>query len=81
MTNTRPVQSYLMDMDGVIVREDQLVPGADRFVARLREAGKSFLVLTNNSRHTPRDLAAHLKRLGLDVSEETLITANQATGL
>ncbi len=79
MTRTRPVQSYLMDMDGVIVREDQLVPGADRFIARLREAGRSFLVLTNNSRHAPRDTAAHLRRLGLDVTDADIWTSALAT--
>lgn len=79
MTQVRPVESYLMDMDGVIVREDQLVPGADRFVARLREAGRRFLILTNNSRHSPRDLAAHLRRLGLDVSDGDIWTSAMAT--
>jgi NagD protein len=68
-----------MDMDGVIVREDQLVPGADRFVARLKEAGKSFLILTNNSRHAPRDLAAHLRRIGLEVTDRDIWTSALAT--
>jgi NagD protein len=66
-------------MDGVIVREDQLVPGADRFVARLKEVGKSFLILTNNSRHAPRDLAAHLRRLGLEVTDRDIWTSALAT--
>jgi NagD protein len=79
VTKLKPVESYLMDMDGVIVRESQLVPGADRFIARLREAGKRFLVLTNNSRHTPRDLAAHLRRLGLDVTDVDIWTSALAT--
>jgi NagD protein len=68
-----------MDMDGVIVRESQLVPGADRFIARLRETGKRFLILTNNSRYTPRDLAAHLRRLGLDVADGDIWTSALAT--
>jgi len=79
MTHPRPVDSWLMDMDGVIVREDQLVPGADRFIGRLKEAGKSFLILTNNSRHAPRDLAAHLRRLGLDVTDQDIWTSALAT--
>lgn len=79
MTEPKPVESYLMDMDGVIVRESQLVPGADRFIARLREAGKRFLILTNNSRHTPRDLAAHLRHLGLDVTDKDIWTSALAT--
>lgn len=79
MTDTRPVRSYLMDMDGVIIREDTVVPGADRFIARLREVGRPFLILTNNSRHTPRDQAAHLRRVGLDVQDGDIWTSALAT--
>jgi NagD protein len=68
-----------MDMDGVIVREDHLVPGADRFVARLAETHHPFLILTNNSIFTPRDLAARLARIGLDVSPDCIWTSALAT--
>ncbi len=71
--------SWLMDMDGVIVREDHLVEGADRFIARLREAGYPFLILTNNSIYTARDLAARLARLGLHVPPEAIWTSALAT--
>jgi NagD protein len=71
--------SYLMDMDGVLVYEDRLIPGADRFVARLREAGIPFLVLTNNSIYTPRDLAARLRRTGIEVPPEAIWTSALAT--
>jgi NagD protein len=50
-------RSWLMDMDGVLVHEDAPVPGADRFVARLRERELAFMVLTNDSIYTPHDLA------------------------
>jgi len=53
-----PIESWLIDMDGVLVREEHPIPGADRFLERLRERGAPFLVLTNNSMYTPRDLAA-----------------------
>lgn len=78
-TEPKPIASYLMDMDGVIVREDHLIPGADRFIARLRETGTPFLILTNNSRHAPRDLAARLQRIGLDVGDSDLWTSALAT--
>jgi NagD protein len=68
-----------MDMDGVIVREDHLIPGADTFIAALREAGKRFLILTNNSRYTARDLAARLQRLGLNVTDTDIWTSALAT--
>ncbi|QFU85936.1 HAD-IIA family hydrolase [Amycolatopsis sp. YIM 10] len=74
-----PRWSYLSDMDGVLVREEHLVPGADEFLAELRANGIGFLVLTNNSIYTPRDLRARLARTGLDVPEEAIWTSALAT--
>ena len=68
-----------MDMDGVLVHEEQAIPGADRFIARLRETGTPFLVLTNNSIYTPRDLSARLAASGLDVPESSIWTSALAT--
>jgi NagD protein len=68
-----------MDMDGVLVHEETAIPGADRFLARLRELGLPFLVLTNNSIYTRRDLAARLASSGLDVPEEAIWTSAMAT--
>ena len=75
----RPIESWLMDMDGVLVREEHAVPGADRFLASLREQGTPFLLLTNNSIYTRRDLAARLRASGLDVPEESIWTSALAT--
>ena len=75
----REIRSWLTDMDGVLVREEIAVPGADRFLARLRERGLPFLVLTNNSIYTPRDLSARLSRSGLDVPAESIWTSALAT--
>jgi NagD protein len=68
-----------MDMDGVLVHEEHAVPGADRFVGRLRELGMPFLVLTNNSIYTRRDLAARLAASGIDLPEEAIWTSALAT--
>ena len=75
----REIRSWLMDMDGVLVREDQAIPGADAFLARLREQGTPFLVLTNNSIYTRRDLVARLAASGLEVPEEAIWTSALAT--
>jgi NagD protein len=74
------IRSWLMDMDGVLVHEEQAIPGADRFIAALRDRDAPFLVLTNNSIYTPRDLAARLRASGLDVPEESIWTSALATG-
>jgi NagD protein len=75
----REIHSWLMDMDGVLVHEEHAIPGADQWIARLRETGKPFLVLTNNSIYTRRDLAARLRSSGLDVPEERIWTSALAT--
>ncbi len=75
----REIRSWLMDMDGVLVREEQAIEGADRFLGRLTELGIPFLVLTNNSMYTPRDLTARLRISGLDVPEESIWTSALAT--
>src|SRR5947208_3154773 len=68
-----------MDMDGVLVREETAIPGAAEFIARLRETATPFLLLTNNSIWTRRDLAARLRAGGLDVPEESIWTSALAT--
>jgi NagD protein len=68
-----------MDMDGVLVHEDVAVPGADRFLSRLRELELPYLILTNNSIYTRRDLSARLRLTGLDVPEDALWTSALAT--
>jgi NagD protein len=75
----REIRSWLMDMDGVLVHEETAIPGAPEFIARLRETGTPFMVLTNNSMYTRRDLAARLRASGLEVPEESIWTSALAT--
>jgi len=56
---------YLIDMDGVIYRENHLIAGAAEFVQALSSTGTPFLFLTNNSAPTPEDLTVRLKHLGI----------------
>ncbi len=71
--------NILLDMDGVLVHEQQAIEGAAGFVKALHERGLRFMVLTNNSIYTPRDLSARLERSGLDVPEERIWTSALAT--
>jgi NagD protein len=75
----RVIRSWLMDMDGVLVREENPIPGAGEFIARLRSLEIPFLVLTNNSIYTRRDLAARLRLSGLEVPEDAIWTSALAT--
>jgi NagD protein len=75
----REIHSWLMDMDGVLVREEEPIPGAADFIARLRELEIPFLVLTNNSIYTARDLAARLRNSGIELPEDRIWTSALAT--
>jgi NagD protein len=79
MTDRKPVESWLTDMDGVLVHEGEPIPGAPEFIKRLRDSGKPFLILTNNSIYTARDLQARLQRMGFDVPESSIWTSALAT--
>ena len=79
-TNHAPtIDAWLTDMDGVLVREGEAIPGAAEFLDRLVQTGRPFLVLTNNSIFTRRDLSARLAHSGLQVPEERIWTSAVAT--
>jgi NagD protein len=72
-------KNYLIDMDGVLIRGKTLIPGADEFIQRLHDRGSKFLLLTNNSKRTPRDLAFNLKDVGLPIEAHDIFTSALAT--
>jgi 5'-nucleotidase len=76
---THEIRAWLIDMDGVIVREEQPIDGSAEFLSRLRARSTPFLVLTNNSIYTPRDLAARLRASGIEVGEDNIWTSALAT--
>ncbi|MGN6240937.1 MAG: HAD-IIA family hydrolase, partial [Cellulosimicrobium cellulans] len=76
---TREITSWLTDMDGVLVHEGHAIPGAPEFVRALRDKGRPFLILTNNSFFTARDRRARLATSGIDVPEESIWTSALAT--
>src|SRR4030095_16057249 len=65
---------FLIDMDGVIYRGKQLIPGADRLIQRLLAEEIPFAFLTNNSQRTRRDVATRLARMGIPVDERHIFT-------
>jgi len=72
------VSNFITDMDGVLLKGTQIIPGADRFIARLKEQKREYLLLTNNSLRTPRDLAHRLQSIGLEIPTERLYTSAMA---
>ena len=75
----REITGYLLDMDGVLVREEDPISGANELLDVLRDAGVRYKVMTNNSIYTPRDLSARLRNSGIHIAEEDIWTSALAT--
>ncbi len=72
-------KGFLIDMDGVIYRGKEPIPGAIEFINKLKKEGHPFLFLTNNSQRTSRDVCYKLKKLGFNVGVEDIFTCAIAT--
>jgi NagD protein len=72
-------KNYLIDMDGVLIHGSNLIPGADAFIARLRERSLEFLLLTNNPQYTQEELSQRLHGIGLEVEPRRIFTSAMAT--
>lgn len=79
MRNPADIECWLTDMDGVLVRENHEIPGASNLIERWVDTSHRFLVLTNNSIFTPRDLSARLQMSGLTIPEKNIWTSALAT--
>lgn len=72
-------KGFLIDMDGVIYKGSEPIPGAVEFINSLRIKGFPFMFLTNNSQRTSRDVSYKLRKLGFDVNDEDIFTCGMAT--
>ena len=73
------MKNFIIDMDGVLVQGNQIIPGADDFIKRLRKQKRKFLLLTNNPMYTPRDLAHRLQAIGIQIEENQIFSSALAT--
>lgn len=69
----------MIDMDGVICRGGEVIPGAIDLVERLVEHRAPFLFLTNNSQRTARDVAVRLRKMGFPLDAGSVLTSAMVT--
>jgi 4-nitrophenyl phosphatase len=87
MTNTndtdklRPIENLIIDMDGVLYRGDEAIPGVEEFFAFLRKRPIGFILATNNSTRTAQQSVDKLTRMGVEVALSEILTSSQATAL
>ena len=70
----------LFDLDGVLFRGDEAVPGARETLEALRGRGIRPVFLTNNSSRTPEQVAGKLAGFGIAAEASEVVTSAQATG-
>ena len=74
----KQVECFALDMDGTIYLGEQWIDGAKEFLAKIEDMGKQYVVLTNNSSKNPGVDVEKLKRMGLEVGLEKIVTSGQA---
>ncbi len=78
MPSLADITHLIIDMDGVLYRGDQPMPGLCEFIAFLRDRGIYFILATNNSTRTPEEYAEKLARMGVQVSPAEILASGQA---
>jgi len=73
------IRHLIIDMDGVLWRGNQPLPGLARFFQTLRELGIRFVLATNNATKSLDEYLAKLNQFGLHVTSEEILTSPQAT--
>lgn len=75
----RTLQHLIIDMDGVLYRGNEAIPGAGAFLRFLRERGIGFVLATNNSTRTPQQYVKKLAGMDMPVQTDEILTSAQAT--
>ncbi len=73
------VRCYALDMDGTIYLGEKWIAGATDFLQRIEESGRNYVFLTNNSSKNPSVYVEKLRRMGLEITEDNIVTSGQAT--
>lgn len=79
MKSLKDIRLFLLDMDGTFYLGDQLIEGSLDFIEKLRATGRDFLFLTNNSSHNAAFYVERLRRMGLTLTREKVMTSGEAT--
>ncbi|MGI6238902.1 MAG: HAD-IIA family hydrolase [Christensenellales bacterium] len=73
------ISCFLLDMDGTFYLGDRIIEGSLAFIDAVKRTGRDFLFLTNNSSHNAQFYIERLRRMGLQVPREKVLTSGEAT--
>jgi len=67
--------SFIFDLDGTIYRGNDIIPGADKTINKLKELGKKILFISNKTTGTIEEYFNFLKGFGLDIDQSQIINS------
>lgn len=74
----KKIKCFLFDMDGTINLGNTLIPGMDVFFQKLRQAGRDFYLVTNNSSKGHEHYVEKMGRMGIEVARENVLISSDA---
>lgn len=74
----KDIECFALDMDGTIYLGEQWIEGAREFLEEIGRRGKRYVFLTNNSSKSPEVYVEKLKRMGLEIDVNQIVTSGQA---
>lgn len=72
------IKCFLFDMDGTINLGDEIIPGMEGFFEKLKDAGRDYYLLTNNSSRSHEHYVQKMTRLGVPVTREEVLISSDA---
>ncbi|MBA5851822.1 HAD-IIA family hydrolase [Clostridium sp. cel8] len=81
MMKITDIKCFVLDMDGTFYLGDQLIDGALDFIKTLEKQNKEFVFLTNNSSKNKYAYQGKLKKMGLEIDPERVLTSGEATAI
>jgi len=72
-------KGFVFDVDGVLVRGEEIIPRAPEAIERLRRGGKKVIFISNNSTKSREEYIAKFTRIGIPVTADDLVLSTYAT--
>jgi len=81
MADLKNITLFLLDMDGTVNLGYDTIDGAKEFLCTLKEQGKNYIFLTNNSSRNANDYVEKMRSLGFPCEKENVFTSGMAAGM
>ncbi|MFA6076418.1 MAG: HAD-IIA family hydrolase [Negativicutes bacterium] len=81
MAQIKALRCFALDMDGTVYLGDNLLPGALEFLQYLRDTGREYIFLTNNSSKDSQAYVEKLTRIGVAAVAADVLTSGEATAI